>query len=88
MKLTEEQRRMLALLAGGVGGCGEDRAFKRIYGMSGETIERVVDELLAIERQPGLSVTACKLIAQYKDWLAGKVETEDLRAACLHANGL
>lgn len=88
MKLTEEQHNMLALLAGGVGGCGEDQAFKRIYGMGGETLERVVDELSAIERQPGLNVAACKLIAQYKDWLAGKLETEDLRAACLHANGL
>ncbi len=44
--------------------------------MGGQPLEGVIDELSAIEQQPELSVTA------------GKVETEDLKAACLYANGL
>lgn len=88
MKLTEEQRRMLKLLSSGVGACGEDLAFKKICQMGGQTLERVVDELSAIERQPGLAVTAWELIVKYKGWLAGKVVTEDMERAIDHATGM
>lgn len=48
----------------------------------------MVEELSTRERQPGLDVAARDLIAEKNDWLAGKVETEDLRAARLYASGL